>query len=429
MPYYLLVITFFFTLSAYSNEPTLSKIITPSSEVAGFDIDIDGEYSAIGSSGKVYIYKYSSSLGWELSSTIQPPIESESFGIQVAMEGEMLVVSDSYFGESSQGKIYIYQLNDDTWEVTYELEGSPQNDAELGYRIAINNGVIVASTEFGGATYILRENMNPEDNQIYSFTKYLLPDTFTNEERQQIGSHIALNNHSIAFSSKPYISSTNGSAYTQSHLGSCFVIDIQNTENLQKITTTDPMINGFCGSIALTDNYLITSSLDWFGINQQIKLLSYKKAVSGGWIVSDELVLPCDNDCDIADINVSNNIIAATRFGVSNALADEIIIEKSYVQLFSINTSGQIKHLPSLPLKIYSDDVDAYFGWSISNDGNNVVIGAPLSTNGIVSHKPQGAFYFFEIPMLGVSVPAIGGVGLIALGLSMLGLGAYRNKI
>ena len=202
----------------------------------------------------------------------------------------------------------------------------------------------------------------------------------------------------------------------------------ENTENLQKISTTDPMINGFCGSIALTENLLITSSLDWFGVNQQIKLLSYKKDISGNWIKSDELVLPCDNDCDIADIDVSNNIIAATRFGVSSNLDDETIIEESYVQLFSINPSGRIQHLPSLPHKIYSDDVDSYFGWSISNNGNHVILGAPASTNGIISDKPQGAFYYFKIPMVGFSVPAMGGIGLLALGLSMLGLGAVRLR-
>jgi len=428
MPYLIFLVTLFLSLHASPNEPTLTKIITPSSEVAGFDVDIDGKYSAIGSSGKVYIYKHSSSLGWELSSTIQPPIESESFGIQVAIEGNILVVADSYFGENGQGKIYIYQLDNTNWQVKYELEGSVEDDAELGYRIVINNGVIAASTEFGGGIYILRENQNPEDNQIYSIQKYVLPEIFSNEERGQFGAHIALKDNFLAAGAKPYLISVNEGPETQSHLGSCFIIDIENTENLQKISTTDPMINGFCGSIALTENHLITSSLDWFGVNQQIKLLSYKKDISGNWIKSDELVLPCNNDCDIADIDVSNNIIAATRFGVSSNLEDETIIEESYVQLFSINSSGRIQHLPSLPHKIYSDDVDSYFGWSISNNGNHVILGAPASTNGIISDKPQGAFYYFKIPMVGFSVPAMGSIGLLALGLSMLGLGAVRIK-
>ena len=427
MPYLIFLVTLFLSLHASPNEPALTKIITPSSEVAGFDVDIDGEYSAIGSSGKVYIYKHSSSLGWELSSTIQPPIESESFGIQVAIEGNILVVADSYFGENGQGKIYIYQLDNTTWQVKYELEGLAQEDEELGYRIAINNGVIAAST-YGGSIYILRGKTNSVDNQIYSIQKYELPETFSNEERKRFGAQITLNDNFLAVSAKPNLSSVDGGPWTQSHLGSCFIIDIENTENLQKISTTDPMINGFCGSIALTENHLITSSLDWFGVNQQIKLLSYKKDISGNWIKSDELVLPCNNDCDIADIDVSNNIIAATRFGVSSNLDDETIIEESYVQLFSINPSGRIQHLPSLPHKIYSDDVDSYFGWSISNNGNHVILGAPASTNGIISDKPQGAFYYFKIPMVGFSVPAMGGIGLLALGLSMLGLGAVRIK-
>ena len=248
------------------------------------------------------------------------------------------------------------------------------------------------------------------------------------KRESRFGAHIALKDNFLAASAKPYLFSVNEGPYTQSHLGSCFIIDIENTENLQKISTTDPMINGFCGSIALTENHLITSSLDWFGVNQQIKLLSYKKDISGNWIKSDELVLPCNNDCDIADIDVSNNIIAATRFGVSSNLDDETIIEESYVQLFSINSSGRIQHLPSLPHKIYSDDVDSYFGWSISNNGNHVILGAPASTNGIISDKPQGAFYYFKIPMVGFSVPAMGSIGLLALGLSMLGLGAVRIK-
>ena len=62
----------------------------------------------------------------------------------------------------------------------------------LGIESVINNGVIAASTEFGGGIYILRENKNPEDNQIYSIQKYELPETFSNEEREQIWSSYRL---------------------------------------------------------------------------------------------------------------------------------------------------------------------------------------------------------------------------------------------
>ena len=54
--------------------------------------------------------------------------------------------------------------------------------------------------------YIFSEKIqNPEDNQIYSIQKYELPETFSNEEREQIWSSYRLKDNFLAASAKPYL--------------------------------------------------------------------------------------------------------------------------------------------------------------------------------------------------------------------------------
>ena len=429
MPYLIFLVTLFLSLHASPNEPTLTKIITPSSEVAGFDVDIDGEYSAIGSTGKVYIYKYDGVSGWTQFSTISPTVDSQFFGMEVALEGNILVTSDHWFGSDSRGKVYVYELQaGDTWELVYTLEGESDgwNDLELGYSVEINNGVIVAGSNpysgYSGEVYIIKKTGNDGSSSAYEYKKYTLPNTFSIEERHAFGQRLSLVGNTLAVTSSPVLQDD-----VQTHLGSCFIINIDNTDELHQITTTDPEVNGFCGNLALTKDFLITTSLDWFNINDNIKLFSYKKLSSGAWSIVDEFILPCDNDCGVIDLAVSNNILAITRFGITR-FEDDAIIDESYIQLFSVDNSGEIEYLSSIPQKLSSNENNDYFGYSISHDGINYLVGAPASTNDMVSDNPQGAFYYFKIPMVGFSVTAMGGIGLLALGLSMLGLGAVRMR-
>ena len=64
-----------------------------------------------------------------------------------------------------------------------------------------------------------------------------------------------------------------------------------------------------------------------------------------------------------------------------------------------------------------------YFGNSVSIDGDTAVIGAYWG-DGISTDS--GSAYIFPLSQPHLNVPAMGGIGLLALGLSMLGLGVVR---
>ena len=72
---------------------------------------------------------------------------------------------------------------------------------------------------------------------------------------------------------------------------------------------------------------------------------------------------------------------------------------------------------------------DDYFGQSISIENGTILIGAPYADDD--SNSDSGSSYFYTIPQIDIveeQVPAMSGIGLLALGLSMLGLGAVRLR-
>ena len=90
-------------------------------------------------------------------------------------------------------------------------------------------------------------------------------------------------------------------------------------------------------------------------------------------------------------------------------------------------TLGTDPNDPTSPLEnklTASDGAQSdYFGYSISIDGDTAVIGAYWG-DGISTDS--GSAYIFPLSQPHLNVPAMGGIGLLALGLSMLGLGVVR---
>ena len=72
---------------------------------------------------------------------------------------------------------------------------------------------------------------------------------------------------------------------------------------------------------------------------------------------------------------------------------------------------------------------DDYFGQSISIENDTILIGAPYAD--YESNSNSGSSYFYTLPQIDIieeQVPAMGGIGFLALALSMLGLGAVRLR-
>ena len=120
----------------------------------GAAVAISGEWAAIGdyaggSTGEVYLFRRTPS-GWRLQQLLVGEPRGSSFGLDLAIDGDTLVVGDFQWGFPlcRHGKAYVFQWSGSEWTKVQELlPGGLWNETMpwFGHRLALSGDTLVVS--------------------------------------------------------------------------------------------------------------------------------------------------------------------------------------------------------------------------------------------------------------------------------------------
>ncbi|HLY25747.1 MAG TPA: hypothetical protein VKQ72_05365, partial [Aggregatilineales bacterium] len=180
-----------------------AKLVAPDPSLNGDGfgviVDIDGDTAVIGTQAKderAYI-AVRDSRGWASASVqrITTPSGSNSFGWNVAISGDTILVSDPFIlSGPAYGQVYVYvRSNDGTWPIssTPPAINSGTNDAFGGALGISGNTAIVGLSGTNGAAYIFVRPPAGSWPTGSSYTRKLLPSDPSNA--RSFGTAVAVN--------------------------------------------------------------------------------------------------------------------------------------------------------------------------------------------------------------------------------------------
>lgn len=123
------------------------------------------EDNAFMDNGSVYVFRYSGST-WNQEQKLIPndPYLRQRFGWSVAVDDNVIAAStydDFFAGGSERGAVYLFRWNGAAWVQEQKLLASDAANLDhFGFRIALDEGVLVATSQKGpnGAAYSYRWN-------------------------------------------------------------------------------------------------------------------------------------------------------------------------------------------------------------------------------------------------------------------------------
>ena len=340
--------------------------------ISGDTVVVGAFSAAVGnnsSQGAAYVFVKPSG-GWQTQSTESAKLTasngspSDQFGSSVSISGNTVVVGAPYAGvgtNANQGTAYVFVMPSGGWKGTLtenaKLTASDGIDGdELGFSAAVSGNTVVVGasnasigtgcpngpscTDFEGAAYV-------------------------------------------------YVQPSGGWNGSQ-------------TETAKLTAADGTSDDGFAQSVAISGGTIVVGSR-YFGINAtyaQGAAYVYVQP-TGGWVTMTETAeLTTSDGKPAANFGISVGISGSTI--VVGAMGAEIA--KTYQQggayVYVMPTGGwTTTSTPTGKLTASDGATSAQFGYSVSIDGNTVVIGAPNAA--ITSNKNQGAVYIFTKPSSG----------------------------
>ncbi len=261
------------------------------------------EVNGIARTGKVYVYKKTTSDQWEVVHTFTSPEpqEREYYGLALAVKNEkILIAAKGYNGK--KGRAYLYELNnDEEWEYSIFEDENGEVDDEYGISLILEDETIVIGADDTanneGAIYkydnqLFSENTQDVKNVFYATTDWADFDNDGAIDYVVSGALDTDNDHSPDQSVIVVYKNTNGSFEEMTtssiyglHTGAVKFIDIDNDGDQDLITT------GF--------NYTDVGSYRLQVYENDNSIFSLKEELSNGTAFGSLDVGDFDNDGDL----------------------------------------------------------------------------------------------------------------------------------
>ena len=145
--------------------PCQSQVITSSSNTYAFSVDMDGDVMVVGDTTLIedesfaYVYRFNG-MSWvqEQVLTSGVLIKENTFGVSVAVEGDVIAVGDDNVN-LIDGAAYIFRYDGSKWKKTQTLDQPEKNHNKFGGSMDMDGGYLVVGAESGmGAAYIYKDN-------------------------------------------------------------------------------------------------------------------------------------------------------------------------------------------------------------------------------------------------------------------------------
>jgi hypothetical protein len=145
--------------SAWGNEQKLIASDAQASDIFGSSVDIHGNYAVVGAwqedgggtdSGAVYVFKFDGT-NWNEIQKISGPAALSSFGYDVAIHGDLIVVASpdaNVDGGNDDGRVHIYKNNGADTFVEQQNFTAPAGivNNRFGHYVDVENGLVVVGS-------------------------------------------------------------------------------------------------------------------------------------------------------------------------------------------------------------------------------------------------------------------------------------------
>lgn len=244
------------------------KVISPTTSIIGFgsDVSLTSEYAVIGarlediglhdSQGAAYIRKRNENSWEEMAKIIASDGDTDDqFGSSVGIYGDYAVIgawNDQIGVNYAQGSAYVFRRSGDTWIQQTKLVASDGQDGDaFGNSVAIsgNKAIIGMLKNDGGRAYIFRR-----DGDVWTQEAKLSPASLLNDF---YGEYVDISGDYAIVSRRgedfgPGL--PNGAVYIYYYDGIKWGLQ-------EKITLTNPDVESFGTSVAISDNYAVIGAM------------------------------------------------------------------------------------------------------------------------------------------------------------------------
>ena len=396
---------------AYTDQKVIAdNVIT--NNVFGWDTALDGNTAVIGApkfdEGSIHIFERIDNI-WTHKEKLSSPEgpQNDSFGKSVSIEGDTIAVGAPGLGN---GAVYIFEKNNTNWVFKQRLSSSDGAAFDnFGNAISMDNNTLVIGAYFdddygfsSGSAYIFeRSNGSWEEKQK------LVPKS--GYYYNNFGRSLSLDNDYLIIGSPGYLAGA----------GAVYMFKKNNTtwEETDRLTPSSTVQQAYFGNTVDIENEISVVGA-WADNSAFIFSKENNIWIEKQKITADDTV---ENDTFGSHISIENDVIVV---GAAQNTNNNIKTGSAYIFVKETDIWEQKQ-------KLIANDgsQDDYFGQSISIENGTILIGAPYADD--ESNSNSGSSYFYTLPQIDIieeQVPAMGGIGFLALALSMLGLGAVRLR-
>jgi len=448
----------------WSEQQKLTASYTVSGDLFGISVSIDGDTAVIGAwgnddngsnSGSAYVYVRSNGVWTEQQKlTASDGATGDRFGYSVSIDGDTAVIGARYDddNDSNSGSAYVYVRSNGVWSELQKLTASDgAAEDRFGYSVSIDGDTAVIGA-YGDDGYTGSAYVYARSNGVWSELQKLTASDGAAEDH--FGWSVAIDGDTVVigawvdddYSGSAYVfpltpphedtpASITGSTSANVDLGgfgfgTLIAVDIDGLTDGSYFTVSSPptygqaLINPSSGvwtyiadsAYAGFDPFTVTVTDDLDGTTEQVVTITAIGPDTDGdgvYDFSDNCLntanfdqsdIDADSIGDVCDSDIDNDGLlneTEDRFGGSNYDDSDSSVVIANIQTFS-ETAPADSDLDGVP-----DDYETAAGGDTTSSTFESVL-AMLTT--------------------AKNVPAMGGIGLLALGLSMLGLGAVKLR-
>ena len=353
----------------------------------GSSSDVDGEYVVVGSDSESFAYVFKREEDDTFSELVKfrgdDTIESDEFGMRVAIEGTTVVVSapSSMDGGEFYGSLYIFDFDKGTNDITQREKISviDDNSALFGMSMALKENYLVVGAparDEGGRVYVY---------DISGATATLIDSVISSDltTQDRFGQSVALDGKNVV------VGANKKDIDSLAYVGSAYLFRIadDNTSVTQKtIIVADDREAGdqFATSVALSGSYVVVGSQfdDDGGELNSGSIYAYKIAADNSSVTSLgklSSTLPA-----AFEFFGSSVAMDANRFVVGGANEESLYV-------YDINESDDIEFVQKLQANITENG--SSFAYSVAIDGSTILATAQSES---IEHSNGGALYIFD---------------------------------
>ena len=379
----------------------------------GYQTDVEGDVVIVGSyykngsndhSGAAYVFERNTNgktNNWGQVKKLVSPVDNENdyFGIDVAVNGGVAVVGaygEDAGGITKSGAAYIFERNiggTNNWGRMKKLTAdNTEESAYFGYRVAMNDGVVVVAATYedaggienSGAAYVFKRNAGVAN--VWSQTKKIVaPDPLADDN---FGRTFSVSGDVAVFGLYKRIS----------YRGIAYIISVSDETKMfsetKKKVASDAQTNNYLGcSTAINGDVIIAGAYgeDENGTDSGAAYIFERNANGGtnNWGEIKKIMAAEGQEDDYfgCAVAVAGDVVAVGAYGEDT---DGIDSGAAYIFERNIDGSNGWKEIKKLTPTVAQPS--NYFGCSVAAAGDVVIVGAKAGD----SNAAVGAAYIFE---------------------------------